>query len=221
MKNEKAINNDMRKVRDESLPWQELYHRDSVSTYTVKKRIEWFDKYIRSEEHIRKTPTTYYGPLDPRRAVISPCKCSPTDYETVTLVKSNHNDDPRSIHYFVRCPTCDASAETSTKKIKAIFNWNLSNCSIPMSYRNIPFFGLTVFDPADAHARMKAIDVDLTLKVELTLAKKELSKKETSVPSGLKFSKAYIDRLIAYRDHARYAITLIEKEIADSGDKIC
>lgn len=215
----KMFSNDSKKIplsviaKSKTATWQAAFARDAVSTRSLTLQLKWCEDWLSSSEHRERTPTTYYGPQDPRRAMINSCICSPNDLENVVVI-ANYIPDSTSIkEYYIECRNCLRNTEKNRRKLNAIFAWNLSKNSISLSYKTIIFFDLGTYEPHVALERIKAIDSDLCLKIQVAQLKKKIVTAEPNLNSKYGYSRSNLDRLVCYREHARYSQSLIKLEI--------
>lgn len=177
--------------------WRELYDEDQVSRLTAHDQLRWLEDYRGSGSHHSRTPTTYYGVGDPRRASIASCShCQSEDAEVAR--NAEHT-------YAVTCPDCQARGPSAVSALKAVIGWNLEHGTD--NYRRFPYFGLEAFEPDEALDRLTRIYDDIQLRLEICRVQRTLGK-------SAKIAR-HQKLLQAYREQVNYARALIQKSEAN------
>lgn len=164
--------------------------------YLVDKRAQLLAE-LRSDGHHADTQTRAYGfhdPLDVPPAYCDTCHAPPV----LERIEGVH------VRWVVICSECGRTLPEARKRPwLALLAWNAINLA-SQDYRDLPLFGLSELDPAEAHERMVGIRRDLEIRTRLAGIERTIAKRTHGRIPG----HQYRLRLEAYLQWALLALRL-------------
>lgn len=172
--------------------------------------LDELDLILASDEHHRRTPSRNYGERDPLSVdglpvVACDVGCSPTLSVVVPsgMAGERHafgDDRPRAC-WAVRCERCDRQGGQSHRDWRALVNWSYERAADGVArIDDVRFFNLAGLREADALSRMRAIRLDLWLRI---------AQGRHGVEVGRKVGGKYLVKLDAYLGWANVAIMVL------------
>lgn len=174
--------------------WVEKGRASHIGNLPPQQQINWLEAYAKSNDHQSRIQTTFYGDHDPFDVPISPC------IECRSLNQRVWKPKEGKPAWRVICE-CGKTGDVGLFPRKAVFRWNKSMNSLPVSYQDSPLFQLNSLTKEAALIRIESIHNDLTLKIEIAKLKLQV---------GEQVASGYIARLVAYVDWIQYLEDLIK-----------
>lgn len=174
-----------------------LHRRPGVTENQLReKRLELLAT-LHSPEHVESVITRDYGEHDPRIAPFPACSCGAP--AKLTLLNRGKWD--------ARCSSCTRGiADPQKSDWGACLQWCAMNKE-QMDYRTLPLFGLKVLDSQAAKVRLTSIYDDLILRCQVATLDQSLSER---THDHLSPGRDYMEKIFAYRDWAKLALSLIK-----------
>lgn len=177
------------------------------------------DRVLTSDEHHRRTPSRNYGDRDPLSVDEPPIiRCEGTCRPALFLVDASEVREDwvarlavkPTVANRVRCDRCQKAGPASLREWRAVINWNYDRaCEGAGRIEDIPFFNLAGMPGPDALVRLKAIRLDLWLRLAQARAGNRVGR-----PVGGK----YLAKIEAYLGWANVAILILERKVRSKGE---
>lgn len=199
--------------RAEAHPEQGGMALEQLLAITVRRDIEnlplhELDRILGSDAHHRRTPSRNYGDRDPLsteglQAFRCSAECAPsmgTVAEDLS-VRAPQGDVAAKVLHVVRCEACGKAGGPAGREWRALVNWNYERAAEGVGQLDgVKFFNLVGLDAAEALCRVRAIRLDLWLRI---------AQGRCAIQAGKKVGGKYIAKLEAYLGWVNVAIMVL------------